>query len=125
MDNNRRLFIQKIAVLTGMSLIGVKALAESRKKAAPAAAAGADAPLCEPGKGMAGGMNYQHKHSEVKDAKLKVDRSGVPFDKQFCHSCTFFTAGGKIGADAVGKCSVISGCSVKADGWCSTWAKKA
>lgn len=120
----RRSFFKTLAAFAGGSVLvmllpKIEATAESRKKVG-ADSAGAALPLCEPGKGMAGGMNYHHSHADVKDAKLKTARGGVEWNQQFCDNCSFFTAAG-----ATGKCSVIQGCSVKPKGWCSTWAKKA
>lgn len=116
----RRDFIQTAIAVSGVgvvsSLIGLHANAESRAKKADAAAE----PKCVPGKGMAGTMNYYPKHADVKEASQKQTRSGVPWEKQFCHNCSLFTPSGK----GEGKCSVITGCTVEADGICTTWTEK-
>lgn len=92
----------------------------------PLAHAGdADLPLVEPGKGMAASLNYANSNADVKDAKLKTDRSGVPFAKQICSGCALYVAAGKKGKDEVGKCALFQGQLVKAGAWCQSWAKKA
>lgn len=135
-NSSRRSFFQVVAGLAGLAVIAPKSLKglgtvaqaeEKRRGAAPVAGAAKDGdlPLAEPGKDVAGGMNYQHKHADVKDAKLKTEKQGVAWDKQLCSGCSFYTAAGKKGADEVGKCIVIPGKVVKATGWCTSWNKKA
>lgn len=123
-SNSRRDFIKIAAGLAGLALLMPKSvLAEGgRGGAAPA---GGDLPLVEPGKGMAVGVNYVAKNSDVKDAKLKVDRAGVPFAKQTCAGCALYTAAGKKGGADVGKCAIFANQLVKGEGWCSSWSKKA
>lgn len=131
---SRRSFFQVVAGLTGLALLAPKSLKglgtvaqaeEKRRGGSPAGGGDADLPLAEPGKDVAGGMNYQHKHADVKDAKLKTERQGVAWEKQLCSGCSFYTAAGKKGADEVGKCTIIPGKVVKAAGWCASWNKKA
>lgn len=125
-SNSRRDFIKIAAGLAGLAVLMPKSvLAEGGRGGAAAAGAGGDLPLVEPGKGMAVGVNYVAKASDVKDAKLKVDRGGVPFAKQSCASCALYTAAGKKGGADVGKCAIFANQVVKGEGWCSSWSKKA
>jgi hypothetical protein len=59
-------------------------------------------------------LDYHHNAAQVKNPKRTKD--------QFCHNCQFFQ--GKAG-DAWGPCTVFQGKLVAANGWCSTWVKKA
>lgn len=125
---NRRSVVQAFLAFTGLSLFGVFAGAQQKrqpktKEAAPAEGGGEK--LCKPNDGMAKSINYQHKHSDVKDAKLKVEKQGVPFEKQFCNNCVLYTKVGMQNGAEVGKCAVIPGCVVAGAGWSSSWAKKA
>lgn len=124
--DSRRSFLTMLG-LTGIALLGSQKLFAEEKRRAKKPGAGGDAglPLVEPGKGMAANMNYQHKHSDVKSADLKIVRSGVPFDKQYCDGCMLYASAGKQGGEDVGKCTLFAGQVVKAKGWCSSWAKKA
>ena len=133
--SSRREFFQKAAALSGVALLstnfmGLSALAEEKRRAkkdAGAASGGGDLdlPLAVPGQGNAGPMNYQHQHSDVKNAALKAERNGTAWDKQFCSGCMLYNkVGNKAGAE-VGKCSAIPGVLVKGAGWCTSWAKKA
>jgi len=132
--NSRRGFFKQAAALVGAAVLApVTGFAANDRRgggdtaAAPAAGGGADLnlPLVEPGKGLAASMNYHFKGSEVKDAKLKIERQGVPFSGQHCSTCMLFTAVGKKGGTEVGKCQLFQGQLVKATGWCSSWNKKA
>lgn len=119
---NRRHFIQTVAGFSGLALLKPKSLKEifpsahaeeKRRGSTTAAPAGGgkdtDLPLVEPGKDLAATVNYFHKGSEVKDAKLKAERQGVPFAKQDCAGCSFYASVGKKGADEVGKCTIFAG----------------
>ncbi|WP_413287591.1 high-potential iron-sulfur protein [Bdellovibrio sp. HCB337] len=133
-NTSRRRFFKQAGQMLGLALVapalfGSKALAEERRRrsaegAAPAAGGG-DLPMVEPGKGTAAPVNYVHKHSDVKDAALKVDRGGVSFDKQFCNNCSFYTKHGTKNGEETGKCQIFPNQLVKGTAWCSTWTKKA
>jgi len=135
--SSRRKFFTQMGQILGLaviapSLFSSKVFAEEqRRRARPseggAAAGGGDLslPPVEPGKGAAGAVNYSLKHSDVKDAALKVDRSGVPFDKQFCSGCGFYTKVGMKDGKEVGKCQIFQGQLVQSTAWCSSWNKKA
>lgn len=136
MNSTRRQFM-KIAATFGSLAILMPSLtraAEERRKAKPADAAAPAAgggegdlalPLVKPGEGMAGSVNYQHNHKNIKDKSLKIERQGVAFDKQHCKACMLFTPVGKKAGEDVGKCTLFAGQLVKAEGWCASWSKKA
>jgi hypothetical protein len=115
------------AVVAGagvLSTLGQTAQAAEEGRKKKDAGGGADQ-LCDPKAGMPKGMNYQHKHSDVKDAKLKTEKQGVKFDGQFCNNCSFYTQKTKIKGEDVGACQVLPGCVVASKGWCTSWNKKA
>jgi hypothetical protein len=136
---SRRQFFTQVGTLVGVAvmapaLFSANAFAEERRKraeggAAPAggAAAGGDLnlPMVEPGKGQAAAVNYTLKHADVKDPALKVERGGVPFEKQHCSGCSFYTKAGNKNGKEVGKCTIFAGNLVESTAWCSTWTKKA
>lgn len=137
-NSSRRRFFVHVGQMLGLAavaptLLSSKVFAEERRRARPAeggaapAAGGGDLnlPMVEPGKGSAGPVNYHFKHSDVKDAALKVERGGVPFEKQFCTGCSFYTKAGNKGGEEVGKCQIFPNQLVKGTAWCSTWTKKA
>ena len=107
------------------------AYAEEKRRGSTAGAAPAgggkdtDLPLVEPGKDVALAVNYVHKVSDIKDAKIKTERQGVSFANQDCLCCSFYTSVGQKGAYSVGKCTIFAGKLVKETGWCSSWNKKA
>lgn len=78
-------------------------------------------PMVKPGEAAAVAVNYVAKHSDIKDSALKVERMGVPFEKQFCSNCMLFT---KDGAGDAGKCPIFANQQVAGAAWCSSWAKK-
>lgn len=128
-QTNRRGFFKNSLGFAGVlatapSILSALLTSTSSSVAKAADTCGA-ATLVEPGKGMAASVNYHNKFSEVKDAKLKTERQGVKWGKQNCQGCMLFTACGKKGNDEVGKCTIFAGQIVKANGWCSTWNKKA
>ena len=134
--NSRRQFFTFAGSMLGLAVLapavlGSKAFAEERRRArteggaAPAAGGAAELPMAEPGKGPAAAMNYVLDHKDLKRAELKVERAGVPFEKQHCANCNFFTKSGTKNGKDIGKCSVLPANQVEATAWCSTWAKKA
>ena len=86
--------------------------------AAPRSARAADLPLVDPtGNPQASALGYVHDGASVDKAKFpKYEAS------QDCSNCQFYQ--GQDGADA-GPCLIFPGQSVKAAGWCNSWAKKA
>lgn len=128
---NRRNFF-KAALLTTGAIIGYSTLAgaeERRRGARPSAGGGAAAVLVDPKDPAAKAVSYVHKTSDIKDAKLKNDRAGVKFADQKCSNCAFYLKDKE--TTVAGK--KASGCqmpfatnkAVAAEGWCTSWAKKA
>ena len=133
--SSRRNFFKKTLGLVTLAAVAPQilggafsstALADERRRSKPADAAGGDLalPLAEPGKGIAGNLNYQHKPTDVKDASMKVARQGVAWGAQHCNGCQFYAKAGSKDGVEVGKCTVIAGYLVKSTGWCTTWSKK-
>lgn len=134
---NRRGFLQLSgALLLAPVVIGAAAKAEERRRgSAPAAAAGGakelDLPLVEPGKDAALAMRYYHSHADAKaDAQVnKAEKTGVPWEKQLCSSCSFYKKAGTkkvAGKDQeVGTCTIFPQKLVAGAGFCNSWAKKA
>lgn len=133
---------------TAIQFIGISALApallskvaraEERKRGggdAPAAGGGSLGwPVVEPGKDTALAMRYYHTKADAKkDTQAsKVEKAGVPYEKQFCKTCSFFAGVGKKkvninGKDVeveVGTCTIFPQKLVAAEGICNSWAKK-
>ena len=126
---NRRTFFVNLASLIGVAAIsslGGKALAERKRGGSAPAAGGAPAiKLLDPNSAAAKGVNYSEVHSSVKEASLKVARQGVPFEKQNCKGCGFYSNPQPLDGKEVGNCQIFPGLCVKSDAWCSTWNKKA
>jgi hypothetical protein len=124
---NRRSFVQSVAAV-GAGLFAWAGGAQAQTKRQPkkdGAAAGSAEAMCAK-EAMAVSINYAPNHKAVTDAKLKVEKQGVPFDKQFCNNCMFYSSQGKdkAGKD-IGKCQLLQGCHVYGEGWSTSWAKKA
>lgn len=137
-NTNRRRFFIHMGQMLGLALIAPglftsRVLAEERRRSrneggpsSAGSAAGKPVPvMVQPGVGAATAVNYVHKHSDIKDQGLKIDRGGVPFEKQFCNNCTFYTKDSTKGGEEVGKCQIFPNQLVKGTAWCSTWTKKA
>jgi hypothetical protein len=130
---NRRHFFQA-AFLTVGALIGYSAIANAEERrrgsrSAPGGAkAGACGPLVDTQEPAAKSVNYVHKGSDIKDAKLKTERSGVKFDSQKCNNCAFYLKDKecKVDGKTAAPCQMPFAANkvVTADGWCSSWAKK-
>jgi hypothetical protein len=123
--STRREALKKMATLSAVALVAPKVFAEKRRGGGAAAGGDANLPLVEPGKGMAASVNYFHRHEDIKDAKLKADRQGVKWEKQYCNNCMLYTKVGNKNGEEVGKCTLFQGQLVKGQGWCASWAKKA
>lgn len=134
---HRRQMVQKFLKLTGAlaltSAVLPAAQAEEKRRAKKTEgktedkAAGGDLalPWVKAGTGMAASVNYVEAHSEVKDEKLKTARQDVPFKDQKCSNCMLYSKVGEKDKKTAGKCTIFAGQLVNADGWCTTWAKKA
>lgn len=127
--SRRKLFLGAVGILS-FGLMSSLVSAEERRRARGAdkkAAAGgplAD-PLVDPKDPTAQAMNYAEKHADVKKAELKIERSGVAFEKQNCSNCGFFKEVGTKDKAKVGTCTLFSRKLVKNEAWCSSWNKKA
>lgn len=120
--NSRRHFVKIAATaLGGLVILPQLVNAQEKRRAKPGAGGDAALPFVQPGVGMAASVNYQTDHNAVKDASLKVDRSGVKFADQHCEKCMLYT---KVDGTS-GKCTLFANQRVKNNAWCSSWAKKA
>ena len=130
---NRRDFFQ--VFIGGASLLTLAttlksntANAEERRRGGGAAADGKPV-LVDPASPTAKQVNYAHKHSDVTDKTVQLDRQGVKWADQKCLNCNFYQVrakDNKIGAMTVGGCTMpfAAGKVVAEAGWCNTWAKK-
>ena len=57
----------------------------------------------------------------VPGAKDAADRKNK---NAFCENCQYFTSEEKLNGKAVGKCQIIPGGLVLANGWCVSWVEK-
>lgn len=130
---NRRHFFQNIVAGAGLVTLASLfkseiAFAEERRRGGGAAAAATPA-LVDPKDPNAKAVNYVHKHADIKDKAIQLDRQGVKWADQKCKGCSFFVANGdkKVGGFTTGGCTMpfAKDKLVAADGWCATWAKKA
>lgn len=125
---NRRDFFQRFAVLLGaLSITGWGAMASAERKRGGGGAAGGDSgvKMVDPKSAPAKAVNYVEKRADIKDAKLKTDRQGLSFDKQSCKNCGFYLNPKQHNGSEIGGCQIFAGQHVKAEGWCSSWNKKA
>ncbi len=126
-NSGRRLFVQSLPAFVGIAAFAGTALAEERRRAKKADAGGAAAgggltPVNPATDAMAKSVNYVDNHKDMTKAELKTDRQGVKWDQQFCNGCQLHVViPGQ--TERVG-CTLFSGKSVAAKGWCSSWAKK-
>jgi hypothetical protein len=127
---NRRTFFQSVATFIGAAaLLPVIARAEGRRGGGSTTGATAGAQLLDPNDRNAKSVNYVDLNSKIKDKALMTERSGVKFQDQKCKSCAFYVADKEVTASGkkAAPCQLpfATGKVVAADGWCSTWAKKA
>lgn len=129
MNISRRKFFASAVGFVTFGLFSSLAQAEQKRRGRPAAGGAASGPLAnplvDPKDPTAQAMNYVEKHANLKKADLKIERSGLAFDKQFCHNCSFYTEVGTKDGSKVGTCTIFAGKLVKADAWCASWNKKA
>lgn len=124
---NRRSFFQSMVTAIGaIALLPIAARSEGRRGGGSAAAAGPK--LVDPKDSQAISVNYAEQHSAVNKS-LQTVRSGVAFKDQKCKGCAFYvgdketTISGKKAAPC--QLPFAAGKAVIAEGWCSSWAKKA
>lgn len=107
------------SMVSGLVLLaGSKLFAEEKRRGGGAGGAG-KLEMVNPNDAAAKAVNYTANKSEIKKKELQMDRQGVPFAKQFCNSCGFYTADG-----ANGKCTIFPNKLVAGQGWCASWNKK-
>lgn len=134
MKLSRRVFFSRV---TGALAVGalvkslpVSVLAQERRRGRPAEGKATGAkeelswPLVDPKAPMAKGVSYVEDKAQIKDAKLKTERQGVTFDKQFCDNCSFYKEVGKKDGKTVGTCTIFAKQIVLDKAWCQTWNKK-
>ena len=125
---NRRSFFQSMATAIGaIALLPIAARAEGRRGGGAAAAAGPQ--LVDPKDRQALSVNYVELNTSLKDKALQNARAGVAFKDQKCKGCAFYETGKETTAAGkkVAPCQMpfTGGKMVTAEGWCSSWAKKA
>lgn len=125
---NRRSFFQSVGAFIGAAaLLPIVARAEGRRGGGSAAARGPQ--LVDPANSQAKSVNYVEINTQIKDKGLMAARGGVEFKNQKCKGCAFYDASKE--ATVAGKkaapCQMpfAAGKAVTAEGWCSSWAKKA
>jgi len=122
---NRRDFFKSASLtLAGLMTLPMLAKAQERRRGGAAPAAGKEAggmPPVDPKSAEAKALAYHENAAEVKDAKLKIERSGTPWGQQHCKNCVLFL--GKAGDKRAG-CGVFPGKSVNAEGFCTSWVLK-
>lgn len=106
-----------------------KAYAEERRRGGGAAAASTAPVLVDPKSAEAKQVNYAHKHSDIKDKSVQLDRQGVKWADQKCKGCSFYQKrekDNKVNGMMVGGCAMpfAAGKVIADEGWCMTWAKK-
>lgn len=125
MENpSRRRFLQ-ISVATLASIPFLSGLLPGLNRVAQAAG-DEDLPAVKEGEGQAKALNY------CKDA-AKAEKSAHPtcatrkskeHHGEFCRNCQLYTKIKGDGKAEMGKCVVIPGFLVYADGWCNSYTKK-
>ncbi|MBC7419726.1 MAG: high-potential iron-sulfur protein [Bdellovibrio sp.] len=126
---NRRTFFQSLILGVGaLTVIPSLVKAEERRRGGGASAA-ASPKLVDPKDAQAKAVNYVHDKKDIKDKALQTERGGVKYNDQHCKNCAFYTSAKE--ANVEGKkaapCQMpfAAGRVVAAEGWCTTWAKKA
>lgn len=126
---SRRQLLKTLPAVVGLGLLGSASLVSAQERRRPkkgdagGAAAGGATPPVDPAKDpMAKSVNYVEKHADLKKPELKTERQGLKWEEQFCKNCQLHTI--LPGTTERMGCTLFSGKSVAADGWCSSWAKK-
>jgi len=113
---NRRELVCNAVLGTAAVIVSANALAN------PAPAAGA-LKLVSETDAVAKALGYVHDPVAAK--VQRPDKQGVKGSEQLCSNCQLYTKQGEIDKKEVGKCTMIMNGSVKANGWCKSWVKKA
>lgn len=119
---NRRDFFKSVGLAcAGIAALPLMAKAQERRRGGGTAPAASGPVLVDPNSPEAKALSYQTSHSKIKDAKLKVEKDGVAWEKQSCSTCILFQ--GKKGDKQAG-CAVFPGKEVSAGAWCTSWSLK-
>jgi hypothetical protein len=121
---NRRDLVKQGLGLLIAAPVGLSALKALGNPAAAGALKLVD-PATDP---LAKALGYIHdaKAAAKTDRKDKVIGAKThKGDSQLCSNCALYAKTGNIGADEVGKCTMIASGVVKANGWCKSWSPKA
>lgn len=125
---NRRSFFQTAFLALGAAVV-LPSLVKAEERRRGGGAAAAAPTLVDPKDAAAKAVNYVHNNKDVKDKTLQTERNGVKFAEQKCHTCNFYDKSKEttVGGKKAGGCQMpfASGKLVSAEGWCTTWAKKA
>lgn len=123
---NRRNFLKQVVTLAGVATVFPLISKAGERKSGTAAVAGGLA-LVDVKDAQAAALNYVHDVKDVKNKSLQTERSGVKWGAQKCQGCSFYdtTKESTIGGKKAGPCQLFPGKAVAANGWCSSWAKKA
>lgn len=133
---NRRHFLQ-VTLASAAALVGYSAIAKAEERrrgggtsaTAPGAAAAGLAALVDPNDPAAKAVNYVHVNTQVKDKNLQTERTGVKFKDQKCKGCAFYVKDkeAKVNGRTAAPCQMpfANGKNVSAEGWCTSWAKRA
>jgi hypothetical protein len=126
-QNSRRQFFSNSLKVVGFITVAPKfAFSQEKRAARGGGASGENLPWVKPGEGTAKALNYHAKFSDVKEASLKTERTGVAFGpKQICSTCMLYTAAGKKEGKDAGKCTLFANHLVPGEAWCASWSKKA
>ncbi len=126
---NRRGFFQSAFVAAGaLTLFSLVAKSEERRRGGGGTPTVAKPEMVDPKSPAAAGVSYVANIKDIKDAKLKTERSGVQFKDQQCKACVFYVKDKEaaVGGKKAAPCQMpfAAGKFVAAEGWCSSWAKK-
>jgi len=126
-NQSRRNFLKTAVVGAAVTVVAGKVLAEQKRGgSAPAAgSAGAKLTLLSVTDPTAKALNYHDDKAKIKDASMKIDRQGVKYNDQHCKNCLLFKSVGKVNGVEAGSCTLFAGKAVAAEGWCTSWSKKA
>jgi hypothetical protein len=115
---NRRNLLKKFAMSAPVAAVTMAAM---KAYAAAPAAAKPELKLVPDTDGTAKALKY------VPDATkaTRPDKAGVKGADQKCANCQFYSKAGEVGGKEAGKCLMIQGGLVLAEGWCVSWTKKA
>jgi hypothetical protein len=115
---NRRNLLKQLAMsapVAAGALAAVKAYAQAPAGAKP------ELKLVPDTDGTAKALKYVGDGTKA----TRPDKAGVKGADQKCSTCQFYAKAGEVGGKEAGKCVMIQGGLVLAQGWCVSWTKKA